>query len=98
MTTIDRRSFIKTAGLGTSLVGLSGGASAFGLSAPNKNMNKLPRWRGFNLLDFYTSRPMVIPRQNNREFTTEDDLKWMSDWGFDFVRIPMAYPTITSLQ
>jgi hypothetical protein len=21
------------------------------------------------------------------------DLKWMADWGFDFVRIPMAYPS-----
>ncbi len=24
--------------------------------------------------------------------TTEDDLRWMTDWGFDFVRLPMAYP------
>ena len=21
-----------------------------------------------------------------------DDLRWMADWGFDFVRFPMAYP------
>jgi len=24
---------------------------------------------------------------------TEQDFKWMADWGFDFVRIPMAYPS-----
>jgi len=24
--------------------------------------------------------------------TTEDDFKWIRDWGFDFVRLPMAYP------
>ena len=24
--------------------------------------------------------------------TTEDHFRWMQDWGFNFVRIPMAYP------
>ncbi|HEY5510716.1 MAG TPA: cellulase family glycosylhydrolase [Prolixibacteraceae bacterium] len=93
MTTIDRRSFIKTAGMGGSLIGLSGSVSAFGLSVPDKNKNKLPRWRGFNLLDFYTSKPLVLPRPNNPGKTMEEDLKWMSDWGFDFVRIPVQYPS-----
>ena len=65
MTTIDRRSFIKTAGLGTSLIGLSGSVSALGLSSPAQNKNKLPRWRGFNLLDFYTSKPLVLADGNN---------------------------------
>jgi aryl-phospho-beta-D-glucosidase BglC (GH1 family) len=92
MAPFDRRSFIKTAGLGTSLIGLYGSVSALGLSFPATNKNKLPRWRGFNLLDFFTSKPLHLPRQNSQAKTTEDDFKWMSDWGFDFVRIPVQYP------
>jgi endoglucanase len=88
----DRRSFVKTAAMGGAIIGLSAGLSAFDLSMSLKKKNKLPRWRGFNLLDFYTSRPMKLPRQNSRNMSTEDDFKWMSDWGFDFVRIPIQYP------
>jgi len=43
----------------------------------------LPRWRGFNLLDMFTMR-------SDGNFQ-EDDLRWMSDWGFDFARLPMCY-------
>ncbi|RYY26192.1 MAG: glycosyl hydrolase family 5 [Chitinophagaceae bacterium] len=50
-------------------------------------VNKLPRWKGFNLLDFFSPDPT-----NSRKPTTEDYLQWMQDWGFDFVRIPIAYP------
>ena len=48
--------------------------------------NPLPRWRGFNLTDFNSPNP------SSRRGTTDEDLKWMVDWGFDFVRLPMAYP------
>lgn len=92
MATFDRRTFVKTTTAGSALIGLSGGLSAIGLATPGKKKNILPRWRGFNLLDFYTSRPLVLPRQSNPNGTTEDDFKWMSDWGFDFVRIPVQYP------
>lgn len=50
--------------------------------------NKLPRWKGFNLLDLFSPDP-----SNVREGANEEYFKWMSDWGFDFVRIPMAYPS-----
>jgi endoglucanase len=93
MPTQNRRSFIKTAGLGSSLIGLSGSLSAMGLSLPNNKANKLPRWRGFNLLDFYTSKPLNLSGQKGPGRSTEDDFKWMSDWGFDFVRIPVQYPS-----
>lgn len=92
MKTIDRRSFVKTAGLGSTLIGFSGSVSAFGLASSDKKQNILPRWRGFNLLDFYTSKPLILPRQNSRNRSNEEDFKWMSDWGFDFVRIPVQYP------
>jgi endoglucanase len=80
-----RREFIKTAGLVTAGIGLTG-TSAFtsgGAGAPMA----LPRWRGFNLLDFFSHDP-ARPRPPSKE----DYFRWMSDWGFDFIRIPMAYP------
>ena len=50
--------------------------------------NPIPRWKGFNLLDFFSSDP-----NNARPATQEVYFQWMADWGFDFVRIPMAYPS-----
>ena len=43
----------------------------------------LPRWRGFNLLEMFTTKSDGKWR--------EDDFRWISDWGFDFVRLPMCY-------
>jgi len=43
----------------------------------------LPRWKGFNLLEMFTLR-------NGGAFH-ENDFRWISDWGFDFVRLPMSY-------
>ena len=43
----------------------------------------LPRWRGFNLLEMFGPK-------SQGDFS-EDDFRWMSDWGFDFARIPMCY-------
>lgn len=43
----------------------------------------LPRWRGFNLLDLFT-----IHSDGNFQ---EDDFRWMTEWGFNFVRIPACY-------
>lgn len=45
----------------------------------------LPRWRGFNLSEFFG-----IPTFQANDFQ-EDDFRWMADWGFDFARIPMHY-------
>ncbi len=57
--------------------------------APAEPYNPLPRWRGFNLLDYFTPAP---PKEGRGYRTTDDDFRWMVDWGFDFVRLPMAYP------
>jgi len=80
----DRRSFIKKTGLlaGAMMVA---GQTVVAAHAPPRN--KLPRWKGFNFLDFFSPSP-----DNNRPETKEEYFKWMSDWGFDFVRLPMAYP------
>ncbi len=45
--------------------------------------NPLPRWRGFNLLEMYTAE--------HAEPFREDDFRWIADWGFDFVRLPLSY-------
>ncbi len=43
----------------------------------------LPRWRGFNLLDLYTVK-------HDGTFP-EQDVRWIAEFGFDFVRLPMTY-------
>ena len=89
---MKRRNFIKTTGLVTTGVSLAGNLAYSNSVA--ELANKLPRWKGFNLLDYFS------PNQGSRNNsgTTEDDFKWMSDWGFDFVRFPMAYPSYLSFD
>ena len=82
---MQRRSFIRNTGLLTAAVGAAGtDVLATSLTVAK---NKLPKWKGFNLLDFFSPDPA-----SSRPATQEDYFKWMQDWGFDFVRIPMAYP------
>ena len=45
--------------------------------------SNLPRWRGFNLLSKFMA--------HSEERFREEDFQWISDWGFDFVRLPMDY-------
>lgn len=78
-----RRDFIKKSCLMTA--GLTFGLSH--LKAEPVAKNKLPYWRGFNLLDFFSHDP------NQGRFTKPEYLDWMADWGFNFVRIPISYPS-----
>jgi endoglucanase len=48
----------------------------------------LPQWRGFNLLELFSRRG---PEDRRSGAFREDDFRWIADWGFDFVRIPMDY-------
>jgi endoglucanase len=85
---IKRRDFLKAAGIGTAALAITGHTiKAAEVSKPAQTV--IPRWRGFNLLDYFSPRQMPW---GGRYSTTEDDFRWMSDWGFDFVRLPMAYP------
>jgi endoglucanase len=79
---MNRRDFIVNTSLAAAAVSLTG-TDALAVAKGNK----LPQWRGFNLLDFFSPDP-----SNSRGGTTEDHFRWMQDWGFNFVRIPMAYP------
>jgi aryl-phospho-beta-D-glucosidase BglC (GH1 family) len=64
---------------------LNGTQALANLKAAPKN--KLPKWKGFNLTDFFSPDPA-----HARPASTEDHFRWMRDWGFDFVRLPIAYP------
>ena len=83
---MQRREMIKKAGaLALGAPGLSLLHKA-GL-LPAKPVNKLPPWKGFNVLDFFNP-----DSGNKRQSTPEEYFRWMADWGFDFIRVPMAYP------
>lgn len=84
---MNRRRFLKTALVSAAAVDIAGPATLSSAEAGKSGRNPLPRWRGFNLTDFNSPNP-----GSGRRGTTEDDLKWMVDWGFDFVRLPMSYP------
>ena len=79
----SRREFLKTTGLAAAGLSLAG-TSVF---AKSRKRVSIPQWNGFNLLDFFSPDPA-----NPRPATREEYFQWMQDWGFDFVRIPMAYP------
>jgi|ERR1035437_353886 aryl-phospho-beta-D-glucosidase BglC (GH1 family) len=82
---MQRRTFVKNSGLIAAGISVSGTSALTSITL--KPGNKLPKWKGFNLLDFFSPNPTSA-----KLTTTEEHLKWMQDWGFDFVRLPIAYP------
>lgn len=52
-----------------------------------------PKWYGFNLLEYFSTDAdwmKHFPYQNDGQFK-EDDFRWIRDWGFNWVRLPMDY-------
>jgi hypothetical protein len=80
---MHRRQFVRDAGM-TALASVAG---IHALAGAGRTSNPLPRWKGFNLLDFFMPDPA-----KRYQFTTAEHLQWMRDWGFDFIRLPIAYP------
>jgi len=79
---VGRRAFIKS----TAVAAIAGPrvlAQAKAAKPPKPLHEKLPRWRGFNLLEKFN-------KGRNVKYL-ESDFQWISDWGFDFVRLPMDY-------
>jgi len=76
---MNRRHFVKAA---TGWALLAGRAAAADRRPADPTAAKLPRWRGFNLLEKFHGR--------NDRFA-EEDFAWIAEWGFDFVRLPMDY-------
>lgn len=82
---MKRREFLQRTAVAAAALSLSRPLPATAASAPPPTARKLPRWRGFNLLEKFTARP-----EGNPAFR-EKDLQFMRDWGFDFARLPMSY-------
>jgi endoglucanase len=81
---MNRREFLGAA------AGLAGGLAlapqlASATSSAADLARRLPRWRGFNLLEKFTHR-----EGGNPPFA-EGDFQMMAEWGFDFARLPMSY-------
>jgi len=74
---MNRRQFLQAAA-----VGAVASAAAAPAELPEPTAAKLPRWRGFNLLEKFIApgRPFVA-----------DDFAWIAEWGFNFVRLPLSY-------
>jgi len=81
---MKRREFIKASAVLAATAGITGEVMASTNTTPS---NPLPEWKGFNLLDFFAPDPAKAYK-----FTPEEYFKWMRDWGFNFVRFPLAYP------
>lgn len=82
----NRREFLKgmSAVAATSLLDLSPARAAEPLPSPVPSAAKLPRWRGFNLLEKF------IAARENAPFR-EEDFAAIAEWGFNFARLPMSY-------
>lgn len=87
---MTRRNFVRGSASLTAAAALARPQSLWAASptpAPTER-RPLPRWRGFNLTNFF----QAFSRGEEGQGTIrEDDLRWIRDWGFDFVRLPMDY-------
>jgi endoglucanase len=82
-----RREFVRNAAGAIGAASLSRStnvaAAALAVEEDGPAQTVLPRWKGFNLTYFFTKWEDATP--------AEDDFRWMQDWGFNFVRLPMSY-------
>jgi endoglucanase len=103
-TLCSRRSLLKTAATLASASLLPFGFADFAFSGESASATrpdalksttaaKNPRWYGFNLLEYFstdTDWMKYFPYKNDGMFL-EDDFRWIRDWGFNWVRLPMDY-------
>jgi len=84
----NRRDFLKTTTRVAAGTIVSGPAVSLAERTAPPVQTAIPRWRGFNLTNFF----QAFNRGEQSDCTLkEDDLRWIRDWGFDFVRLPMDY-------
>lgn len=80
---MKRRDFLKTSSAALAAMSVAG-FDFQALSKPQKSVQKFPRYRGFNLLEKFGGWG---PRRKFKE----EDFEIMTEFGFDFARIPMSY-------
>jgi endoglucanase len=92
---LGRRAFLRNAGLAAAaaMVGCNKvlpdvTKNSSSTASGSITGNLLPKWKGFNLSEYFQPDPWYQGAS-----TPEEWFKWMADWGFDFVRIPVSYPT-----
>src|SRR5205809_3054290 len=86
---MNRRQFLQVAGrvaAGLAARPLACAACPAPAEEHDISADKLPRWRGFNLLEKF-----IAPRTGRSSQFREEDFQWIADWGFDFVRLPLSY-------
>ena len=69
---MQRRDFLKTAALGAAAA-MVGPAALNAETSAEQLAKKLPRWRGFNLVE-------KLSAGRNKPFV-EDDFRWIAGWG-----------------
>jgi endoglucanase len=79
---MHRRQFLKNA-LASAAVAPVAGLAAAAETVVAPSARKLPRWRGFNLLEKF--------QVGQQARYVEADFQWMAGWGFDLVRLPLDY-------
>jgi len=82
---LNRRTFLAQTTAAVATASVWPAASVHAADSKVPTAAKLPRWRGFNLLEKFTKR-----REGNPPFS-EKDFQLIADLGFDFVRLPMSY-------
>jgi endoglucanase len=83
---MNRRWMLKrvvVTGLASSIAWRTSHAGESRGALPDPSARKLPRWRGFNLLEMFQAA-------GSRPFR-EEDFAWIAELGFDFVRLPLDY-------
>src|SRR5437660_6102892 len=83
---MNRRQFLQGAAASAAVVALPArllGAADDQSARAEPTVAKLPRWRGFNLLEWFDG--------NNRKPFKEEDFALIKELGFDFVRLPLSY-------
>jgi endoglucanase len=92
---ITRRALLKSGAVTAASAFVFGGTFASAQKTANSLLpNSInPRWYGFNLLEYFstdTDWMKYFPYKNDGQFK-EDDFRWIHDWGFNWVRLPMDY-------
>lgn len=77
-----------TAGAPAPAAAGSAGGKPAAVELPAATPEKLPRWRGFNLLEKYSAE------WSNHPFV-EEDFRLIAKLGFNFVRLPLDYRSLT---
>ena len=78
---MQRRDFLKSLGITAGMLMMPElSTDAF---ARRGSKARPGQWRGFNLLNYFTA--------GHPEPFREEEFKWIHDWGFNYVRLPLSY-------